>query len=152
MLPANAIVPAKKGRWLASLTLISFLFLGGCMQSEQVVPDNLLQHLTGTWQDQDGLSTVKFYDDLSVKLSLKLPNQRVPLRLLSTVEMMKDHAIGISLGDRWKGPARITMTTPDANDLTLHLPGDKKGEETLFHLHKVGTKQTTTKVTPQNDP
>lgn len=122
--------------WLIVVTFISLLLLGGCMQGNQTISDDLLQHLTGRWQDQNSHSTVTFYDDLSVKLSLLPPNQSVPLRLLSTIEMMKDNAIAISLGDRWKGPARIIMNASKENRFTLHLPGDKKGEETLFHFTK----------------
>ncbi len=123
----------------APLVLIALLLLGGCMQNDNEIPESLMRHLVGVWRQQEvnPASSLQFYDDLSVKLTLHLPHQRVPIRLLSTVEMMKDDVLGISLGDRWKGPARITMASPTADAMTLHLPGDKRGEETTLLLRKV---------------
>ncbi|MDX8413976.1 MAG: hypothetical protein R8J85_07805 [Mariprofundales bacterium] len=125
----------RNKRWRCAIIAILVL-LGGCLQDDQTVPDDLLNHLTGNWQTQGANSTITFYDDLSVKLSLTLPDQHLPARLLSTVEMMKDGALAISLGDRWRGPARVTMTSTTTNTFTLHLPGDNKDEEILFHFIK----------------
>ncbi|MDQ6963755.1 MAG: hypothetical protein Q9M13_02410 [Mariprofundales bacterium] len=122
----------RRWRW----SWLVCLLLGGCMQGGQEVPDDLLQHLTGRWQSQQGDSAITFYADLSVKLLLTLPDQRLSARLLSTVEMMQDGAIGISLGDRWRGPARITMDSTASNRLVFHLPGDKKDQETLLYFTK----------------
>ncbi len=123
--------------------LIPLLLLIGCMQEQNPVPEETLRHLVGTWQHSESQSTVRFYDDLSVKLMLNLPDKTQPFRLLSTLEMMKDDAIGISLGNAWRGPARITMKAPDTEEIVLHIPGEHKGEETTFRLRRLTSPATT---------
>ncbi|MDX8408826.1 MAG: hypothetical protein R8J84_02095 [Mariprofundales bacterium] len=138
--PPRAFSRALNPRWLLLLALACLI--GGCMQSNnnELSPE-LLSQLQGNWQDDASPSIVRFYDDQTVKLLLHVPGEALPIQLLSTCEMMKDGVIGITLGDAWRGPARVTISqTPPhqeaASQLVLHLPGKKKGEETLFTMRK----------------
>ncbi|MDQ6951044.1 MAG: hypothetical protein Q9M26_05210 [Mariprofundales bacterium] len=113
------------------------VIVSGCMQSPPELSPALISRLTGSWYQSATNSSVRFFEDQTVKLSLHLPGRHDPIQLLSTYEPMQDGAIAISLGNAWRGPARITFSASKPhNTLLLHLPGKNKGEETLFELSK----------------
>ncbi|RMH50887.1 MAG: hypothetical protein D6682_05825 [Zetaproteobacteria bacterium] len=127
----------RHARLLAGAALLALC--AGCMQEQPEVPQRLIRQLTGHWQEVDGHSTVRFYDDLSVKLTLyprKGGEEEPPLRLLSTVEMMERDTLGIALGDTWRGPARIVTTDLEHGEIELHLPEPQGPGERVFRLRR----------------
>jgi len=127
---------------LLSLIALICIAISGCMQSPtQEMPQALIDRLNGTWNHSASHSSIHFFKDATVKLTLHLPGDHAPIQLLSTYELMKDGAIAISLGNAWRGPARVTLPAnlPD-NTLLLHIPGKNKDPETLFKLIKFQTK------------
>ncbi|MDQ6965927.1 MAG: hypothetical protein Q9M23_03260, partial [Mariprofundaceae bacterium] len=90
-----------------------------CTVMDDPVDEDLLLRLQGNWQQQDGNASISFYDDATVKLSM--PDEKPPLRLLTSVENNKDHGIGFSVGDRWGGPVYI-LADADGNSLQLKFP------------------------------
>jgi len=100
------------------LCMMSLLFTS-CTLMDDPVDEQLLQHLKGSWQQTDGRASLVFYDDQTVKLSM--PDERPPLRLLTTVENNKDHGIGFSVGDRWSGPVYVLLAE-DGHSLQLKFP------------------------------
>ena len=105
--------------------LFSVLFLGmilsACTVMEDPLDEQVMQRLLGSWQQVDGRTTLTFYDDQTVKLSM--PDEQPPLRLLTSVENNKDHGIGFSVGDRWGGPVYI-LQPKDGLSLQLKFPPD----------------------------
>jgi len=101
-----------------SILLLAFT-LSACTVMDDPVDEDLLLRLQGSWQQQNGNASISFYDDATVKLSM--PDEKPPLRLLTSVENNKDHGIGFSVGDRWGGPVYI-LTDADGNSLQLKFP------------------------------
>lgn len=118
-----------------SILLIGLVALlaGGCSAVDDTVPVGTIERLNGEWQQADGHGHLRFYPDQSVKLTL--PDDTPPLKVLSTVEAMKDNKIGFSIGDRWTAPVRINPAA-DWQSLDLVLPGEKspKDERTIHFI------------------
>lgn len=104
-------------RSLSALLLL--LLLSACTVMDDPLDEDLLVRLQGSWQQSDGAAQLSFYDDASVKLSM--PDEKPPLRLLTSVENNKDHGIGFSVGDRWGGPVYILLAA-DGESLQLKFP------------------------------
>jgi hypothetical protein len=102
------------------IALMLVLLLAGCSAMDDTTVDqHTMQRLVGTWQQVDGSASLVFYGDESVKLDM--PDEHPPLRLLSSVEKLKDHRIGFSIGDRWTEPAYV-MLVSGGDKLQLELP------------------------------
>lgn len=100
--------------------LLVALFLSACSAMEDPLDEGLLTRLNGAWQQVDGNTTVSFYQqDATVKLSM--PDEKPPVRLLTSLENNKDHGIGFSIGDRWGGPVYVELAD-DGASLTLKFP------------------------------
>jgi len=99
--------------------LLVMLLLSACTLMDDPVDDGLLTRLQGSWQQVDGSAQLSFYDDASLKLSM--PDEKPPVRLLTSVENNKDHGIGFSVGDRWGGPVYILLAA-DGESLQLKFP------------------------------
>jgi len=104
-------------RFLSVLLLV--FTLSACTVMDDPVDEDLLLRLQGSWQQQDGNASISFYDDATVKLNM--PDEKPPLRLLTSVENNKDHGIGFSVGDRWGGPVYI-LADADGESLQLKFP------------------------------
>ncbi|MDQ6993572.1 MAG: hypothetical protein Q9M31_08850 [Mariprofundus sp.] len=111
----------KYSRFSLTSILLILLSLSACMATDNPVPANQLTNLQGVWQQIDGTARVQFYADESVKLSMS--DENPPLRLLSTLEVIKDEQIGFGVGDRWNGPVH-TILSKDGKNLELIFPGD----------------------------
>jgi len=123
------------GRFVAALL---FIFLtSGCMAVEDPLDQNLIESLQGKWSESNG-GPAKFsvYPDGQVKLTM--PNEKPPLRVLSSLETIKDHGIGFSVGDRWGGPVYV-ISDADANSLQLKFPAEdpRKDDGRVLHLKRV---------------
>jgi len=97
------------------------LALTGCMGGDDPIPPAQLKQLNGSWHQLDGNASIRFYNDETVKLTM--PDENPPLRLLSTLEVIKDKQIGFGVGDRWNGPVHVELQ-PDGKTLKLIFPGD----------------------------
>lgn len=108
-------------RYRLPIVLMLMLILAGCSAMDDTTVDpHTMQRLVGAWhQVDDGSGNLVFYADESVKVDL--PDEHPPLRLLSSVEKLKDHRIAFSIGDRWTEPAYIELST-DGNSLKLEFP------------------------------
>jgi len=114
-------------------TLALLLFgLSGCLATDNPVPEDKISQLEGEWLQDNGSTRVQFYADEAVKLTM--PDEVPPLRLLSTLEVIKDDQIGFGVGDRWNGPIH-TVLAKDGQTLQLIIPGEP--DRTLdFHPAK----------------
>lgn len=99
--------------------LLVMLLLSACTVMDDPVDENLLMRLQGVWQQADGSVQLTFYEDASLKLSM--PDEKPPVRLLTSVENNKEHGIGFSVGDRWGGPVYILLAA-DGNSMQLKFP------------------------------
>jgi len=100
----------------------SLLFvLAGCMATDNPVPADKITALKGAWQQDDGRSTIHFYADETIKLSM--PDEHPPVRLLSQLEVIKDEQIGFGVGDRWNGPVHVVISK-NKKSLQLVFPGN----------------------------
>jgi len=99
--------------------LLVMLLLSACTLMDDPVDEDLLTGLQGGWQQVDGSAQLVFYEDATLKFSM--PDEKPPVRLLTTVENNKDHGIGFSVGDRWGGPVYI-LVDADGNSLQLKFP------------------------------
>ena len=102
----NVVVVA----WLAA-------FLVSCSTVNDPVDPRQLQGLVGHWRQADGAATLVVYRDEQVKLTM--PDEKPPLRLLSTLETNKKHGLVFSIGDRWAGPVYVVREGRDALKLTF---------------------------------
>jgi len=122
----------KKLRKIARIFAYAALLTGltACMGSDNPVSPDTLQQLTGTWVQKDGNAEIRFYADETIKLSL--PDDQPPVRLLSTLEAMKDNTLAFGTGDRWNGPVHIDNDS-DWQTIRLHFPDkeDKNKEIVL---------------------
>jgi hypothetical protein len=124
-------------------SLLTFVFataligLSACMGSDNPVSPDTLQRLAGTWVQQNGNGKIQFYADETIKLSL--PDDQPPVRLLSTLEAMKDNSLAFGTGDRWNGPVHIEPAS-DWQSIHLHFP-DKKDKNKEIVLDFVREKK-----------
>ena len=112
-------------RLFAPFAVILTLLVSGCMGGDDPIDPERLTKLEGTWQQVDGTSSIRFYPDETIKLTM--PDEQPPLRLLSTLEVIKDEQIGFGVGDRWHGPVHVELS-PDGAQLTLIVPGETTRE------------------------
>ncbi len=104
------------------LLAFTLLFaLAGCMATDNPVPTDKIDALKGVWQQNEGRSTIHFYADETIKLSM--PDEHPPVRLLSQMEIIKDEQIGFGVGDRWNGPVHVVISK-DRLSLQLIFPGN----------------------------
>jgi len=106
------------GARIFSVLLLGML-LAACTVMDDPVDEQLLIRLQGDWQQLDGRASLTVYEDESLKLSM--PDEKPPVRLLTSVENNKDHGIGFSVGDRWGGPVYIVLAA-DGESLKLNFP------------------------------
>ena len=102
------------------LILLGSILAGGCSAMDEPVPVNTLEKLGGEWQQVDGAARVHFYPDESVKLDM--PDETPPLKILTTLEPMKDNQVGFSIGDRWTAPIQVKPAA-DWQSIELVFPG-----------------------------
>jgi len=104
--------------------------LSACMGADDPVSPDTLQRLAGVWVQKDGNGKIQFYADETIKLSM--PDDHPPVRLLSTLEAMKDNSLAFGTGDRWNGPVHIEPAG-DWQTIHLHFPDkqDKNKEIVL---------------------
>lgn len=124
-------------RYRMPIVLTLVLLLAGCSAMDDTTVDpHTMQRLVGTWQQVDGSASMVFYADETVKLDM--PDEKPPLRLLSSVEKLKDHRIGISIGDRWTEPAYV-MLVSGGDTLQLELPSSAphKGDGKTINFKRV---------------
>ncbi len=110
--------------------LVLLLILSACMDSSQPVSASKISQLKGIWQQNDGQTTVRFYADESVKLTM--PDEHPPLRLVSSLEAFKNGNIGFGVGDRWNGPVDVALSK-DSHALQLVFHNDTKDKKLNFH-------------------
>jgi len=119
------------------LTLVfatALIGLSACMGSDNPVSPDTLQRLTGTWVQQNGNGELQFYADETIKLTL--PDDQPPVRLLSTLEAMKDNSLAFGTGDRWNGPVHIDPAG-DWQTIHLHFPDKQdKNKEIILDFVK----------------
>ena len=115
--------------------LFAVLLLASCSGLDSQPDVHTIQRLLGSWHQVDGRATLTFYDDEGVKLDM--PDEHPPMRLLSSVERIKDHGIGFSIGDRWTEPAYLTLS-PDGKSLKLLFPSTapKKGDGRTINFER----------------
>ncbi|MDX8401757.1 MAG: hypothetical protein R8K47_03905 [Mariprofundaceae bacterium] len=101
--------------------LAAALMLAGCFSASDPVPEATIERLVGQWAEEDGPGRLRFWRDETVRLIL--PDMRPPLKVLSTLERIKDEDIGFSIGDRWQGPVHVILA-PDGRTLVLRLEGE----------------------------
>ena len=111
-------------------TLVLLLILTACMDSNEPVSASKIKQLKGIWQQNDGQTTVRFYADESVKLSM--PDEHPPLRLVSSLEAFKNGKIGFGVGDRWNGPVDVLLNK-DKRVLQLVFHNDTEVTKLNFH-------------------
>lgn len=107
--------------------ILGILLISSCSAMDEPVPANTLEKLQGEWQQIDGTARVRFYPDESVKLTM--PDENPPLKILTTLETMKDNQLGFSIGDRWTAPIRVRPAA-DWQSIELIFP-DKKEEHSI---------------------
>jgi len=108
--------------WFSRLLAFTLLFaLAGCMATDNPVPTDKIDELKGVWQQDDGRSSIHFYADETIKLSM--PDEHPPVRLLSQMEVIKDEQIGFGVGDRWNGPVHVVISK-NKKSLQLIFPGN----------------------------
>jgi len=112
------IIANKFIRMLAFTLLFS---LGACVATDNPVPADKITQLEGVWQQDNGKTTIHFYADETIKLSM--PDEHPPIRLLSQMEVIKDDQIGFGVGDRWNGPVH-TIISKDGQSLELIFPAE----------------------------
>ncbi len=105
---------------------VILLLLAGCMAADNPVPLTTMEQLVGKWAQVDGNAHLQFYADESVKLIM--PDEHPPLKVLSTVEVIKDDQIGFGIGDRWLGPVHIEHDRNWESITLLFPPDDPEGE------------------------
>ncbi len=109
-------------RSFARLMALGLLFsLAACMATDNPVPADKISQLAGIWQQDDGKTTIHFYADETIKLTM--PDEHPPVRLLSQMEVIKDDQIGFGVGDRWNGPVHVVISK-DKKTLQLIFPGN----------------------------
>ena len=116
-----------------SRTLIATLLLcslSACFPGDDLVPEDAMNALQGTWQQDNGTATIRFYPDETIKLTM--PDEQPPIRLLSVMEVIKDEKIGFGVGDRWNGPVHVVLAK-DRASLELIFPGDSENRTIRFH-------------------
>jgi len=93
--------------------------LAACMATDNPVPADKISQLAGIWQQDGGKTTIHFYTDETIKLTM--PDEHPPIRLLSQMEVIKDDQIGFGVGDRWNGPVHVEINK-DGQSLQLIFP------------------------------
>jgi len=101
------------------IALALLLALSACMATDNPVPADRITQLKGIWQQDNGKTTIHFYADETIKLSM--PDEHPPIRLLSQLEVIKDDQIGFGVGDRWNGPVH-TVISKNGQSLQLIFP------------------------------
>jgi len=112
------IIANKYIRILAFTLLFS---LASCVATDNPVPADKITQLEGIWQQVNGKTTIRFYADETIKLSM--PDEHPPIRLLSQMEVIKDDQIGFGVGDRWNGPVHVVLNK-DKQSLQLIFPAE----------------------------
>jgi len=113
------------------LMALALLFaLSACMATDNPVPAEKISQLTGIWQQDDGKTSIHFYADETIKLTM--PDEHPPIRLLSQMEVIKDDQIGFGVGDRWNGPVHVVISKDDQS-LQLIFPVEPI---LTMHFHK----------------
>ncbi len=123
-------------RYRIPMILMLILLLAGCSAMDDTTVDpHTMQRLVGSWQQVNGSGSLVFYADETVKVDI--PDENPPLRLLSSVEKLKDHRIGISIGDRWTEPAYI-MLSADGKSLQMQFPSSapQKGDGRIIRFDR----------------
>lgn len=115
--------------------LIALLVLGGCMAADNPVPLTTMEQLVGKWAQVDGNARLQFYADESVKLIM--PDEHPPLKVLSTVEIIKDDQIGFGIGDRWMGPVHIEHDKNWETITLLFPPDDPEGKPRSIRFRRL---------------
>jgi len=103
------------------MALTMLLALSACLDSDNPVPATSIAQLKGIWLQDDGQATIHFYDDKTIKLTM--PDEHPPLRLLSSLEVIKDARIGFGVSDRWNGPVYVVLGK-DGKSIQLVFHGD----------------------------
>jgi len=104
---------------IISITML--LALSACLDTDNPVPANSVTQLKGIWLQDDGQATVHFYGDKTIKLTM--PDEHPPIRLLSSLEVIKDTRIGFGVSDRWNGPVYVVLGK-DGKSVQLVFHGD----------------------------
>jgi len=89
------------------MVLSMLLLLTACLDTDNPVPADSISRLKGVWIQDDGHAAIHFYGDETIKLTM--PDEQPPLRLLSSLEVIKDDQIGFGVGDRWNGPVYVEL-------------------------------------------
>jgi len=121
-------------RFIAALLLTTIL--GACMAADEPADQNLVELLQGKWVELDGGHALfNVYADGQAKLIM--PDEKPPLRVLSSLEAVKDHGIGFSVGDRWGGPVYV-IPGADKNHLQLNFPPEdpRKNDGRILHFKR----------------
>jgi len=106
--------------------------LAACMATDNPVPADKITLLQGPWQQDNGQTTIHFYADETIKLTM--PDEHPPIRLLSQMEVIKDDQIGFSVGDRWNGPVHVVLNK-DGQSLQLVFPVEPIRTMTFHKQH-----------------
>ncbi len=108
-------------KYIRILAFTLLCSLTSCMTTDNPVPADKISQLAGIWQQDGGKTTIHFYADETIKLTM--PDEHPPIRLLSQMEVIKDDQIGFGVGDRWNGPVHVEINK-DGQSLQLIFPAE----------------------------